>query len=243
MAKLPKSFLERLKAVTAKRPATIINHILQYGSISSEEIKEIYGYNHPPRAIRDVREQGIPIETFRVKDKEGRNIAAYRFGNPNNVEYSASKIHGRTALTKALKNALIEKYGKKCFIYQQEITESLLQIDHRIPYEIAGENSSAIESYMLLSPSANRAKSWACEHCPNWINKKVEFCIGCFWCHPENYQHIAGHQERRIILTFTGNEIDDYNQLINQVGLNEAERTIKTLIHNNLLNGCNNSES
>lgn len=242
MAELPAEFIKKLNGVTAKRPATIIHHILKHGSISSEEIKELYGYNHPPRAIRDVREQGIPIETFHVKSRDGRNIAAYRFGDPSAIEDTAAKTHGRTALTKALKNALIEKYGKKCFIYQQEINESLLQIDHRIPYEIAGEGSSSIESYMLLSPSANRAKSWACEHCPNWIDKRVEFCIGCFWCHPENYQHIAGNQERRIVLTFTGDEIDDYNQLINQVGSDKAERTIKELIHNTLLNGNEDSK-
>ncbi len=234
MCKLPKEFIEKLKSVTAKRPATIINHILSHGKITSEEIKDIYGYNHPPRAIRDVREQGIPIEPFRVKDSMGRNIAAYRFGNPNDVETKASKVNGRTALTKALKNALIEKYGSKCFIYQQELVASLLQIDHRVPYEIAGENSSEIESYMLLSPSANRAKSWTCEHCKNWIIKNPEFCIHCFWCHPENYSHIAGNEERRIVLSFTGDEIDDYNRLIHQVGLDEAERTIKNLIHNNL---------
>lgn len=75
-------FRKKLLSVTAKRPTTIIKHILEHGSITSEEIKSLYGYNHPPRAVRDVREQGIPIETFRIKDSEGRNIAAYRFGDP-----------------------------------------------------------------------------------------------------------------------------------------------------------------
>lgn len=75
-------FREKLLSVTAKRPTTIIKHILEHGSITSEEIKSLYGYNHPPRVVRDVRAQGIPIETFRIKDSEGRNIAAYRFGDP-----------------------------------------------------------------------------------------------------------------------------------------------------------------
>lgn len=110
MAQLPKDFLNRLKSVKAKRPATIIAHILKHGSINSEEIKEIYGYNHPPRAIRDVREQGIPIETFRVKGKDGRNIAAYRFGDPYRKEDNIAKISGRTALSKALKKSLIDIY-------------------------------------------------------------------------------------------------------------------------------------
>lgn len=234
MISLPDSFIKKLKSITAKRPATIINHILKNGYITSEEIKNIYGYNHPPRAIRDVREQGIPVETYRVKDIEGRSIAAYKFGNPDQIEDKVSKAHGRTAFTKALKSALIEKYGAKCFIYQQPLDASLLQIDHRIPYEIGGEQSNEIDAYMLLSPSANRAKSWACEHCENWTQKDINFCTGCFWCYPEKYIHIAGNKEKRIVITFTGDEIEDYNKLIDQVGEIEAERYIKDLIKANL---------
>lgn len=230
MINFPESFIKKLKSVTAKRPATIIKHILENGYITSAEIKNIYGYNHPPRAIRDVREQGIPIETYRIKDNEGRSIAAYKFGNPDQNENKVSKAHGRTAFTKALKNALIEKYGAKCFIYQQSLDASFLQIDHRVPYEIGGELSADIEAYMLVCPSANRAKSWACEHCKNWTQKDVNFCTGCFWCHPENYNHIAGNIEKRIVLTFTGDEIEDYNKLIKQVGEADAEQYIKNII-------------
>ena len=50
--------------MTAKRPRTVIGHILQHGFITSEELHSIYGYDHPPRAARDVREYGIPLETF-----------------------------------------------------------------------------------------------------------------------------------------------------------------------------------
>ena len=207
---------------------------MKYGSITSEEIKDKYGYNHPPRAIRDVREQGIPIETFRVKGADGRNIAAYKFGDPEKAEDSIAKSAGRTALSKALKKALLSKYGAKCFIYQQELDEGLLQIDHRVPYEIGGEQNTDIEAYMLLSPSANRAKSWACEHCLNWAIRDIETCKCCFWAAPENYRHIAGKGERRIVLTFTGNEIEDYNKLIEQVGLADAEKFIKEIIHSSL---------
>lgn len=73
--------------------------------------------------------------------------------------------------------------------------ERQLQVDHRVPYEIGGEHGGKdIDSYMLLSPSANRAKSWTCEHCPNWTVKDVRFCMKCFWAHPENYDHVAGEE-------------------------------------------------
>lgn len=47
---------------------------------------------------------------------------------------------------------------------------------------------------------------------------------------PEQYTHIAGHHQRRIVLTFTGDEIEDYNRLIELVGEAKAEETIKELI-------------
>ena len=50
--------------VTAKRARTVIDHLLKHGSVTTEELQSIYGYDHPPRAIRDVRECDIPIETF-----------------------------------------------------------------------------------------------------------------------------------------------------------------------------------
>lgn len=228
--KLPKAFLNKLNAVTAKRPKTVIQQILEHGFVTTEELKAL-GYEHAPRAARDVRELGIPLETFHVKDSSGRNIAAYRFGDPSQVDDKLSKTAGRTVLSKALKKALIEKYGSKCFIYLQPMDERLLQVDHRVPYEIAGEQDNQdIDCYMLLSPSANRAKSWTCEHCPNWQRKDRAFCMNCFWAYPENHTHIAGIEQRQIIVTFTGDEIEDYNRLIALVGADKAEQTIKEII-------------
>ena len=228
--KLPKSFLAKLNAVTQKRPRTVIQHILEHGYVTTEDLKNL-GYEHAPRAARDVREQGIPLETFRVKDSTGRSIAAYRFGDPKKTGDKLSKVAGRTVLSTALKKALIEKYGAKCFIYLQPMEERLLQIDHRIPYEIGGEQDEKdIDCYMLLSPSANRAKSWTCEHCPNWEPKDAGFCMRCFWAYPEKYTHIAGKEQRQIVITFTGDEIEDYNRLIALVGAEKAEATIKEMI-------------
>ena len=226
----PKAFLDKLNSVTAKRPNTVIQHILDKGFVTTEELKNL-GYEHAPRAARDVRELGIPLETFRVKDSNGRLIAAYRFGDPSKMSDGLSKKAGRTVLAKALKRALIEKYGSVCFIYLQPMESNLLQVDHRVPYEIGGEqDTSNLECYMLLCPSANRAKSWTCEHCPNWQAKDADFCLKCFWAHPEDYTHVAGREQRQVIITFTGNEIEDYNRLIALVGTDKAEETIKELI-------------
>lgn len=235
MSDYPKEFLDLLESVTAKRPRIVIQHILEHGFITSEELKDTYGYNHPPRAIRDVREYGIPLVTYRVTGTDGRSIAAYKFGNPTDIKNNLSKAAGRTVLSKALKRALIEKYGSKCFVYLETMDESVLQADHRIPYEIGGEHDEKdIDYYMLLSPSANRAKSWTCEHCDNWEKKDSSFCLRCFWAHPENYDHIAGKYERIISLVFTGDEIEDYYKLIELSGKEKAQEVIKQIIHKHL---------
>lgn len=215
MPKLPKEFIDLCHSVTAKRPKTIIDHILKHGSITTEELKEKYGHNHPPRAARDVREHGIPLETFRVTGSDGREIAAYRFSDVSSQRFK--KLSGRTGLSKKIKDALVEKYGCKCFIYLEEVDERELQIDHRVPYEVGGDGEGAElnpEDFMLLSGSANRAKSWSCEHCENWKNiKDRTICLTCYWAYPENYSHIATRQIRRLDLVWQGKEIDIYEKL------------------------------
>lgn len=123
MVEYPQYFIDKLKSVQSKRPKTVIEHILRHGFITSQEIKDLYGYNHPPRAIRDVREHGIPIITYSVTGTDGRKIAAYKFGNPCEISKNISKNKGRTVLSKAIKMALIEKYGPKCFIYLENLNE------------------------------------------------------------------------------------------------------------------------
>ncbi|MCL2134044.1 MAG: HNH endonuclease [Candidatus Bathyarchaeota archaeon] len=134
-------------------------------------------------------------------------------------------------LSKTLKQALIGKHGARCFIYYETMSEDLLQVDHRVPYEIGGEpDEKDIEKYMLLCPSANRAKSWTCEHCANWTNKEPTFCVSCYWAHPENYEHIAGKQQKVISVMFTGDEVEDYKRLIEISGIDGAQKTIKRLV-------------
>ena len=238
MPKLPKDFIDLCHSVTAKRPKTVIDHILEHGSITTEELKETYGYNHPPRAVRDVREHGIPLETFRVTGSDGRKIAAYRFGDVKAKRFT--KLSGRIGLSKKIKEALVEKYGCKCFIYLEEMDERELQIDHRVPYEVGGDGEGGEpnpEDFMLLSGSANRAKSWSCEHCENWNNSKDRtICLTCYWAFPENYTHIAMCQIRRLDLVWQGNEVDIYERLKAEAHLLDKEIPlfVKEIIENEI---------
>ena len=90
---LPPEFLARLHALTGKRPKAVVDHILAHGYVTTEELKTQYCYNHPPRAARDVREQGIPLETFRVRGTDGRLIAAYRFAD--SAQFGGDRFAGR----------------------------------------------------------------------------------------------------------------------------------------------------
>lgn len=139
MKKYSKDILKRLNDIKDKRPSTVIQHILKHGFITTEELEKLYNYSHPPRAARDVRERGINLVTYKVKSSNGKTIGAYKFGDPIFIDNKISKVAGRTALSDSLKKALIDKYGSKCFIYLQQIDEKQLQVDHRIPYEIGGE--------------------------------------------------------------------------------------------------------
>ena len=55
---------DQIAKVIGKRPLIVFEHILEHGHITAEELKDNYGYNHPPRAARDVRENGVPLDTF-----------------------------------------------------------------------------------------------------------------------------------------------------------------------------------
>jgi len=213
--KLPKKFLARLKAIKAKRPKTVIQHILKHGHVTTEELKNLYGYDHPPRAARDVREQGIPLETFRVKNAERRTIAAYRFADPSTVK--RDRISGRKIFPKEFKAALIRANGSRCQICLEPYEERYLQIDHRVPYEVAGEagiGERRFADYMLVCASCNRAKSWSCEHCVNWLEEKSpKVCQSCYWGNPESYKHIALKLIRRLDVVWTEQEVETYERL------------------------------
>ena len=84
--KITKEYRKKLNSITAKRARTVIQHILKHGHITTEQLQNEYGYDHPPRAIRDVRETGIPLVTFKVTGSHNRKIGAYKFADPSTVE-------------------------------------------------------------------------------------------------------------------------------------------------------------
>ena len=203
-----------LENISNKRARIVIEHILENGFVTTEQLEKQYGYNHPPRAARDVRELGIPLDTFRTKDSTGRTIAAYRFGDLNQVR--KGRLSGRQTFPKSFRDELYAKSGGKCSICNGVFEQRYLQIDHRVPYEVAGDTAGNLNpgDFMLVCGSCNRAKSWSCEHCANWLNiKSPQVCLQCYWGNPENHIHVALREVRRTDILWNENEVQVYENL------------------------------
>ena len=169
---------------------------------------------HPPRAARDVREAGIPLVTTSVMSSDGRRIGAYAFGTPEDL---VAGLTGRTAISKAFKQRLVAHQGAACTVCGSTFEENYLQVDHRIPVEVGGDEADGargIDDYMLLDAGCNRAKSWACEHCPNRVTRDLDLCATCFWAQPDGvYEHVATIAERRTMLTWQGDDAAVHDRL------------------------------
>ena len=214
---------------TSKRAIAVLRVLLDKGSISTDDLAEM-GYEHPPRAVGDVRDAGVPINTGRgTSKKTGRGMAVYTIGNPSQIQ--EGRIGGRSALPKKFKAALVERYSSVDCITGAKLSERVLQIDHRIPYRIAGDAGLAdmnVEAYMLLDASSQRGKSWSCETCRNMMPdaRDPEVCKTCFWAFPESYLHIATIDIRRTDITWQGDDVvvhDRLKAMAEAVGMSVGE--------------------
>jgi len=199
---------KRIEAVSNKRARFVLDSIVKNGMVTTEEINRA-GYEHPPRAVRDARELGFSIQTIKAKNSNGRSMAAYVFQESAETDPQKS---GRIVLPKKKRDEIIVAAGNQCQICGANTN---LQVDHRIPYEVAGESQAKqADPYLLLCGSCNRKKSWSCEHCPNWLQEKnIGICGRCYWAEPGKYDHVGMERERRADVVWTGDEVQDYERL------------------------------
>lgn len=227
----PKEFTELLKTIKGKRAKFVVDTILAKGIITTEEIAKA-GYLHPPRAIRDVKDRGVPIKTVFVKNSNGKSIAAYTFGGFSETRDEVLK--GRTSISPSFKAELVSGYGENCEVCTTEYPSRHLQKDHRVPYEVAGDRkgNKKIEDFMLLCRSCNRQKSGACEGCPNWKEERdPEVCRSCYWSNPKDYNHIALREIESLELNFsTEEDIQLFNTLNKQANGVPIQELIKGIL-------------
>ena len=192
-----------------KRPSIVIQHILKYGSVTTEDLEKKYGYKHPPRAIRDVKELGIPIIKTSTKSSDGKTIAEYQITTLEEI----IKKGGRMPFPKNFKKRISAR--SRCMICGINLAWRYLQIDHKVPFHVLGDIvDREPASFMLLCGTCNRTKSWSCEHCDNWNKKDIDVCKSCYWGSPERHTHIATNDIRRIDITWEGEETEVYDRLI-----------------------------
>lgn len=210
VGRLAAEFIERVKT---GRAVAALKLMLQQGFVTTDDLSAL-GYEHPPRAIADVRDQGIPVVTEKAVSATGRRMASYRLGTAEQIRVGQT---GRTAFSKKFKEALYEAYGTKDAITGAEHDKRSLQIDHRVPYRVSGDaglTTNDVRAYMLLDPKSQRAKSWSCENCENFIVlKEPSICHRCFWASPEEYSHVAMLDLRRAEIVWQGEEVTDYDRL------------------------------
>lgn len=223
-SEVPPQFAEYAKKVKGKRARLVLDLLLEKGIVTTKDLEKA-GYLHPPRAIRDVRENGIPLETIRIKDDNGKLIAAYKFGDPDKID--TNKLGGRRTFPKDFKAALFAKQSGRCAICNEAYDSIYLQIDHRVPYEYMADPAVlAIDDFMLLCAECNRKKDRAtitgCS-VTCFTTKDPKIIRSCYWASPENYTHICMKPERRTDITWSG---DDEVQLAARLASEAANQSM-----------------
>ncbi len=212
-----------IDAVTGKRPKTVIDFIKQKGYCTTHDLLEV-GYTHPPRAIADVKELGIPLVKTMTNHPTSGHMASYTLGDDKDLKPSRA---GRRALPKKLKAAVLAIQGERCALCGAPFPANALQVDHRVPYVVGGDPTPPFvaRDFMAICGSCNRSKSWSCEQCPNWnVAQDPAVCQACYWGTPEEYTHIATEQQRRVTLNWSGSQdVDEYDALATDAHNSGAE--------------------
>lgn len=209
-----------IEAVSNKRARFVLDAIVKNGLVSTEEISKA-GYDHPPRAAQDVRDLGFPLKTVKVKHSNGRSIAAYTL---DLEKLQKPGMAGRRALAKRERQNVIDCADGRCQFCSSTLN---LQVDHRIPYQIAGESKGTDEEiFQVLCGSCNRKKSWACEACPNFLKTNdAQTCRSCYWSGSDSYTHIATIEERRTDLIWVGKPETDVADRLSREAKTVGKRT------------------
>jgi hypothetical protein len=188
------------------RARKAVEFMLEKGSVTTGDLKAA-GYDHPPRAVRDVKDAGLVVES-RLVNVEGIRMSRYTL-----VDSISGVFLQRRPISHALRRELFETHGHRCTVCGGVFITRMLQADHRIPFAIGGDPEPELENYMPLCSSDNRAKSMSCERCPNWSVRDLETCKTCYWHDPEKYSHVATLDERRLTITARGSDVGSIDQL------------------------------
>jgi hypothetical protein len=141
-------------------------------------------------------------------------MAVYRFGTAEEIRLR--KASGRRGFSKAFKNKLLDHYNPEDRFSRARLDPNALTIDHRVPYEVAGDADNLdVADYMLIDAENQHKKRRACEKCPNTASDALDpaICGTCYWAYPENYLHHATEELRRTEVAWQGEDVAVHDRL------------------------------
>lgn len=218
----------------SKRAREALEIMIANGSVTTEELSSTYGLQHPPRAMSDLKDAGVVFESRLIQSATpGKRVAQYSLVDVfagDGDEGGSAVFRPRKAIPKKVKQDLIMEHGPRCTACGGVFRPTQLQVDHRIPFRIGGDPEVwDDDTVMLLCNSDNRAKSWTCEHCPNWDTRNADFCRTCYWCIPDGPNtHVADDELRRTEIVWSGEEIVLYDEMAKQASV--LEMTVQEYI-------------
>lgn len=217
------------QAPMSKRARSALNFLLEQGSVTTGELQAA-GYDHPPRAVQDLKDAGFVVESTMVKI-DGKRMSQYTL-----VDSMSAGFAQRKPIPNAFRKKLFQEHGYRCAVCGGIYPMRMLQADHRVPFNIGGD-PDVFETidFMPLCGSDNRAKSMSCETCPNWKLRDVDTCRTCYWHDPDRYTHVAKVEERKLTITVRADDVATMDSLqaeadargttIGQVALDRIRRT------------------
>lgn len=207
------------------RARKALEFMLEHGSVTTGDLKAA-GYDHPPRAVRDVKDAGIVVESKLV------NVDGVRMSRYTLVDSIGEGFLQRRPISNRFRDALFDAHDHHCAVCGGVFITRMLQADHRVPFAIGGDPEPELQHYMPLCGSDNRAKSMSCENCPNWHVRDVTTCQTCYWHDPDNYDHVATVDERRLSITVRGQDaslVDHLAARAKSEGISLAKQVVEAL--------------
>ncbi len=192
----------------SKRAEAVLDFMLEHGgSVTTGDLARL-GYEHPPRAVMDLRDAGFAYVS--APDRvDGVRMQRYTL-----IDTMTEGYAHRQPIPAAFRETLFSEHGYHCAVCGGQFISRMLQADHRVPFYIGGDPRPFVtDAFMPLCGSDNRAKSMSCENCPNWTVRDPRVCTSCYWHDPEDYTHVATLEERRLSVVVRGADVNVYDKL------------------------------
>lgn len=173
-----------------------------------------------PRAIRDLKDHGIPIKTLeRISVPQAKTkVSQYAFGSVDDI-VSTSK-YGRMYNPSGMKEKLVRLHGRVCVFCGKKLSGQDMELDHKLPVNIFGDLSSVErlnpDNYQLVCRKCNRLKREATSHGAFDDRKQgMDIVKQNYWYDPVRYRkNKKGHLfDQSIIVWNTNEDRQVYNQI------------------------------